>query len=329
MSRELKLRNLDVFCLTTTDHLRFVLAYDLLTGPLASEFDNYTARADAVLAQAKTLGDTLKFAFNTPTGISDNSIFLDPPRLANSTTNGVATIGTLVMEWTRLSDLTGDPTYGELAQKGESYLINPLNPELGEPFPGLLGSDVSISNGSFVDSAGGWTGGTDSYYEYLIKMYLYDPDRFSTYKDRWVSAVESSIKYLASHPTSRPDLTFLSYYFNNTKEGIFYYSEHCKSISHHSNAFRRAQERESTPNGMIFSAQGGGVGESFRGLVSSPPCEQTLGKKGVMTKITRCDTEDKHVAALPVKLCNRHFFPPGGGGEQSFSIGRLLRCHIP
>lgn len=210
--------------------LHTILAYDLLTGPLASEFGNDTSRADAVLAQAKALGDTLKFAFNTPTGISDNSIFLDPPRLANSTTNGVATIGTLVMEWTRLSDLTGDPTYGELAQKGESYLINPLNPELGEPFPGLLGSDVSIANGSFVDSAGGWTGGTDSYYEYLIKMYLYDPDRFSTYKDRWVSAVESSIKYLASHPTSRPDLTFLSYYYNNTKEGIFYYSEHCKSI---------------------------------------------------------------------------------------------------
>ncbi|KAJ4393314.1 Mannosyl-oligosaccharide alpha-1,2-mannosidase 1B [Gnomoniopsis smithogilvyi] len=212
---------------TTIRYLGGLLsAYDLLTGPLASQFDNYTARADAVLAQAKTLGDTLKFAFDTPTGISDNSIYLDPPRLANSTSNGVATIGTLVMEWTRLSDLTGDPTYGELAQKGESYLINPLNPGLGEPFPGLLGSDVSIANGSFLDSAGGWTGGTDSYYEYLIKMYLYDPTRFSTYKDRWVSAVESSIKYLASHPTSRPDLTFLSYYYNNTKDGIFYYSEH-------------------------------------------------------------------------------------------------------
>lgn len=199
--------------------------YDLLTGPLASQY-NDTSLADAVLAQAKNLADNLKFAFDTPTGVPDNNIYFNPARLANSSTNGVATIGTLVMEWTRLSDLTGDPTYGELAQKGESYLINPLNPELGEPFPGLLGSDVSIANGSFTDSQGGWTGGTDSYYEYLIKMYLYDPSRFGDYKDRWVQAVDSSIQYLASHPTTRPDLTFLAYYFNNSANGILYYSEH-------------------------------------------------------------------------------------------------------
>lgn len=208
---------------------RGLAAYDLLTGPLASDYGNLTSQADVLLTQAKSLADNLKFTFDTPTGIPDNSLYLDPPRIANSTTNGLATIGTLILEWTRLSDLTGDPTYGDLAKKGESYLINPLNPHLGEPFPGLLGSDVSISNGSFVDSKGGWTGGTDSFYEYLIKMYVYDPVRFATYKDRWVLAVNSSIEYLASHPTSRPDLTFLAFYYNSTKSGIYYYSEHRKS----------------------------------------------------------------------------------------------------
>lgn len=133
------------------------------------------------------------------------------------------------MEWTRLSDLTGNQTYADLAAKAESYLINPLNPELGEPYPGLLGSDVSIANGSFTDSEGGWVGGSDSYYEYLIKMYLYEPTRFASYKDSWVKAVDSSIRYLASHPSSRPDLTFLSYYENGTVEGLVYYSEHRKS----------------------------------------------------------------------------------------------------
>lgn len=227
-----------VYCLSSSlDACLFVschstVGYDLLTGPLASEYGTLTAgQADAVLSKAKSLGDNLKFAFDTPTGIPDNRIYLDPARLANSSTNGIATIGTLIIEWTRLSDLTGDDTYGELAKKGESYLIDPLNPGLGEPFPGLLGSDVGIANGSFVDSQGGWTGGTDSYYEYLIKSYLYDPERFATYKDRWVSAAESSIKYLASHPTSRPDLTFLAYYYNSTKSGIDYYSEHCESCN--------------------------------------------------------------------------------------------------
>lgn len=192
---------------------------------------NDTSKIEPLLEQAKNLADNLKFTFDTPTGIPDNSIFLDPPRTGNSTSNGLATTGTLILEWQRLSDLTGDPSYGELAKKAESYLINPINPELGEPFPGLLGTDISISNGSFLDSEGGWTGGTDSYYEYLIKMYLYDPETFADYKDRWVEAVDSSIEFLASHPTSRPDLTFLSYYRNNTDTGIVYLSQHRKSIS--------------------------------------------------------------------------------------------------
>lgn len=192
---------------------------------------NDTSKIEPLLEQAKNLADNLKFTFDTPTGIPDNSLFLAPPRIGNSTSNGVATTGTLILEWQRLSDLTGDPSYGELAKKAESYLINPLNPELGEPFPGLIGTDISISNGSFLDSRGGWTGGTDSYYEYLIKMYLYDPETFAEYKDKWVEAVDSSIEYLASHPTSRPDLTFLAYYRNNTDTGIVYLSQHRKSTS--------------------------------------------------------------------------------------------------
>lgn len=189
---------------------------------------NDTSKIEPLLEQAKNLADNLKFTFDTPTGIPDNSVFLDPPRIGNSTSNGVATTGTLILEWQRLSDLTGDPSYGELVKKAEAYLINPLNPELGEPFPGLIGTDISISNGSFLDSKGGWTGGTDSYYEYLIKMYLYDPETYASYKDKWVEAVDSSIEFLASHPTSRPDLTFLSYYRNNTDTGIVYLSQHRK-----------------------------------------------------------------------------------------------------
>lgn len=196
--------------------------YDLLTGPLSNLASNNT-NVEAILTQATNLADNLKFAFNTPTGIPDNNLFLGPPRLANSSTNGLATIGTLVMEWTRLSDLTGNPEYAQLSQKAESYLLDP-KPALGEPFPGLLGTDVGIANGSFIDSSGAWTGGTDSFYEYLIKMYLYDPARFSFYKDRWVLAVDSSIKYLASSPTTRPDLTFLAYYTNASN--VIGYSEH-------------------------------------------------------------------------------------------------------
>jgi mannosyl-oligosaccharide alpha-1,2-mannosidase len=165
---------------------------------------------DAILNQAQNLADILKVAFDTSSGVPVNTLLYDPIRPSEETTNILATVGTLVLEWVRLSDKIGDSSYGHLAEMAETYLLRPQPRSRGEPFPGLLGTTISIADGSFLDSSGGWGGGTDSFYEYLIKMYLYDTTRYSLYKDRWILAVDSSIKYIASHPTSRPDLTFLS-----------------------------------------------------------------------------------------------------------------------
>lgn len=179
----------------------------------------------AVLSQAERLATNLKFAFDTPSGIPDNSVYFNPSRRGGSQTNGIATIGTLQLEWTRLGDLTGNPVFTELALKANSYLLDP-KPALGEPFPGLLGTNVNITTGLFTDGNGGWGGGTDSFYEYLIKMYLYDPERFGQYRDRWVLAADSSIKYMASHPSTRPDLTFLAEWRDTS---LRYISQHRKS----------------------------------------------------------------------------------------------------
>lgn len=195
---------------TTIRYLGGMLsAYDLLSGP-ASDLVTDKSKLTALLDQASNLANNLSYAFETQTGIPYNNLYFNNRSNDGSTTNGLATIGTLVLEWTRLSDLTGNTTYSELAQKGESYLLNPLNPKFGEPFPGLVGTDVSIANGSFVDNSGGWNGGDDSYYEYLIKMWVYDTDRFSEYRDRWIAAATSSVQYLASHPEPRPELTYLA-----------------------------------------------------------------------------------------------------------------------
>jgi mannosyl-oligosaccharide alpha-1,2-mannosidase len=133
-------------------------------------------------------------------------------------------MGTLVLEWTRLSDLTGNQTYAELAQLCEAYLLNPTGAP--EAFPGLPGSSISTETGEFLNSNGGWSGGTDSFYEYLIKMYLYDPDEFASYKERWIAAADSTMAHLASHPTSRQDLTFLKQYDGQT---TYPATGHCKS----------------------------------------------------------------------------------------------------
>ncbi|KID86728.1 1,2-a-D-mannosidase [Metarhizium guizhouense ARSEF 977] len=202
--------------------------YDLLKGPMKSLVDDTnTAHVDALLKQATTLADSLSIAFDTPSGVPDDAVFLNPTRrIGGSTSNGPAGFGTLVLEWTHLSDLTGNKTYAKLAQKAQEYLVKPKGKP--EPFPGLIGYTVSIADGTFQDQSGGWGGGTDSFYEYLIKMYLYDPDEFSFYKDRWVAAADSTIKHLASHPTSRPDLTFLAGYNGQT---INHWSGHLASFA--------------------------------------------------------------------------------------------------
>ncbi|PIG83245.1 mannosyl-oligosaccharide alpha-1 [Aspergillus arachidicola] len=203
---------------TTIRYLGGMLSgYDLLKGP-ASNLVKDHAKVKTLLDQSQNLADVLKFAFDTPSGIPYNNINITSHGNDGATTNGLAVTGTLVLEWTRLSDLTGDTEYAQLSQKAEDYLLNP-SPKSAEPFDGLVGSHINISNGAFADGQVSWNGGDDSFYEYLIKMYVYDPKRFSTYGDRWVKAAESSIKHLASHPETRPDLTFLASY-NDGQYGL-------------------------------------------------------------------------------------------------------------
>ncbi|KAL3485520.1 glycoside hydrolase [Aspergillus germanicus] len=195
---------------TTIRYLAGMLSgYDLLKGPASGLVDD--SKVDVLLKQSKNLADVLKFAFDTPSGVPHNVIDIMTHGNDGNPVNGLAVTGTLVMEWTRLSDLTGDDEYARISQKAQEYLLHP-SPEEYQPFPGLLGHTINITTGEFADGHVSWGGGHDSYYEYLIKMFVYDPERFSFYRDRWVAAAESSMRYLASHPSPRQDLVYLANY---------------------------------------------------------------------------------------------------------------------
>jgi mannosyl-oligosaccharide alpha-1,2-mannosidase len=202
-------------------------AYDLLNGPYRYLSPD-PRKIKPLLDQARTLADSLSVAFDTPSGVPDPTIFLNPePRHSGAGRNNIAEIGTLVLEWTRLSDLTGDDKYAKLVAKAESYLLNPTGSP--EAWPGLVGTFVSTEDGTFQDSNGGWSAYDDSFYEYLIKMYLYDSEAYGEYRDRWIKAADSTIEHLTSHPSTREDLTFLSQYRGQTTIPT---SAHCKSHIH-------------------------------------------------------------------------------------------------
>jgi mannosyl-oligosaccharide alpha-1,2-mannosidase len=190
-----------------------VSGYDFLSGPLVNLADSKDD-VDALLAQSINLANNLSYAFETPTGIPWNNLIFSN-RSNDGSDNGLATVGTLILEWTRLADLSGNSTYASLVEKAESYLLNP-SPASSEPFPGLLGMNIDPKTGLFQDAVGGWVGGADSYYEYLIKMYIYDPVRYASFRDAWIIAADSTIQYLTSHPATHPELTFVAL-FNGTQ----------------------------------------------------------------------------------------------------------------
>ena len=206
---------------TTIRYLGGMLSgYDFLSGPLAHLADD-PKNVDALLTQSINLANNMSFAFDSPSGVPYNLLNVSAREVVIEP-NGLATVGTLILEWTRLSDLSGDDRYAALVARAEEYLLTPA-PATSEPFPGLLGMNIDPATGRFLDAYGGWIGGADSFYEYLIKMYVYDSTRFAVLRDRWIKAADSTITFLASHPLTRPDLTFAAAY-NGTE--LILSSEH-------------------------------------------------------------------------------------------------------
>lgn len=171
---------------------------------------------ESLLTQATNLANNMSFAFKTPTGVPFGVLDTANQVPEYKDWNSLAGAGSLVLEWTRLSDITGNPKYAKLTAKAQSYFMDP-KPSSMEPFPGLLGTEIDIDTGKLRNNRGGWGGRADSFYEYLLKMYVYDPDRFGLYKDRWILAADSTMTYLTSHPPLRPNLTFVSEFMGSRR----------------------------------------------------------------------------------------------------------------
>jgi mannosyl-oligosaccharide alpha-1,2-mannosidase len=192
-------------------------AYDLINSPIVPRGTYDPEHVKALLNAAKTISDHLKPMFDTPSGLplifinftSEEYSNCNPIEPCSSTGVDTAVTGTLILEWYRLSDLTNDPSYRQLAQRVEANLISPEQ-DLVHPY--IVGSSLDANTGKYTNIAGGWQAGIDSFYEYLIKTFIYAPLEPSTpsYKDFWVGAVDSTMKYLAEHPFEHPELTFIT-----------------------------------------------------------------------------------------------------------------------
>ncbi|KAI0729772.1 glycoside hydrolase [Fomitopsis betulina] len=149
----------------------------------------------ALVNQSKVLVDRMTNAFVGNNSIPYGYVNWNDGTAVVGTTN-IAEAGTLTMEWSTLADFTGNDTYRQLAEKPVIYIAN-----LPPPLPNLPAQVVDPTSGQFADAYVTWGGGSDSYFEYLIKYARLSNTDNNLFADAWASAVDSSIWNLARTST--------------------------------------------------------------------------------------------------------------------------------
>jgi mannosidase alpha-like ER degradation enhancer 2 len=115
-----------------------------------------------LLKLADDLGTRLLPAFSSPTGMPYMYVNLRTGKTSGARSNP-AEIGTLLLEFGTLAKLTGKPVYYEKAKKALVGLYERRS-KLG-----LVGEEIDVESGAWLNPASHVGGGIDSYYEYLLK----------------------------------------------------------------------------------------------------------------------------------------------------------------
>ncbi|KAI7907019.1 glycoside hydrolase [Cokeromyces recurvatus] len=164
--------------------------------------------ADKTLLPLFTDTTSMNVKLKVPYGYMD--LIRNQPQIVDSIL--LAEFGSYSMEFTRLSQVTGDPKYEKLTNDLTDVIIkNPTS------MPGLYPAFWTVNpfapiNSSLITVAGG----TDSFYEYLIKNYLLQNKENGDLLNTWQKSVESIEKYLLSPTVEDPQIQFVASVRNST-----------------------------------------------------------------------------------------------------------------
>ncbi|MCO5565325.1 hypothetical protein L7F22_018998 [Adiantum nelumboides] len=159
--------------------------------------------------QAKVIGDKLIKGWVGNNDIPNNSLedWTEGPFPDTSTNAIIAEGGTLLLEFDRLSKFTGNSTYRNYAVKSMKAIINSK-----AVFPGLYAQSINPKTNEPVGDYVTWSGGSDSFFEYLVK-YGQLIGSTETYIPTWIESVKSSIQHLITKPgNTSANVTILSDY---------------------------------------------------------------------------------------------------------------------
>ncbi|KAJ2683547.1 hypothetical protein IWW39_005440 [Coemansia spiralis] len=161
------------------------------------------------LKQATALADIMLEAFDTPTGIPwqmwDVQTGTGGSETGPSTLNNLAEIGTYQLEFFRLSQLTKDPVYHKAAQRVYDVVLDRNVPKKGSIYsvPGLYPIFIDIKTGKFLSGKPNLGGGSDSFYEYLIKTWALSGYQLQRSLDMWKESLKGIKKYIVSRGSDK------------------------------------------------------------------------------------------------------------------------------
>ncbi|KAI1330346.1 endoplasmic reticulum mannosyl-oligosaccharide 1,2-alpha-mannosidase [Xylariaceae sp. FL0255] len=161
-------------------------------GGLLAAYD--LSSRETLLQKAKELGDLIYMAFNTNNRLpvdminveaaKDGKLLVQEPNVVS------ASPGTLSLELTRLSQLTGDPKYYDAISRVMDLFHHGQD---STRVPGLWPTMVSMKSGNVVaGSLFTLAGNADSLYEYLPKMHVLLSGRDPKYEEMTQKALEAA-----------------------------------------------------------------------------------------------------------------------------------------
>jgi len=161
-------------------------------GGLLSAYD--LSGDQAFLDKAKDLGDRLLGAFNTPSGIPNGQTDLQTKSSHNAGWTGgsaiLSELGTLQIEFRYLSYATGDPIYAEKVNKVFDTLATK------HPQNGLFPIYINTFDASFANNVVTFGALGDSFYEYLLKVWLQGGKKESEYRRMFIESMDGMIKLM-------------------------------------------------------------------------------------------------------------------------------------
>lgn len=167
-------------------------------GGLLSAYD--LSEEPQLLFKAVELADMLYAVFDTPNRYPQRWLDLSKAmagKQADEYSLGLAGAGSMCLEFTRLSQITGDPKYYDAAERVKKLFVR-LQKE--SVLPGLIPQMINLQSGA--GSSGTFTFGAeaDSTFEYFPKMFQLLGATDEEYQNMSVNALDSGKDYLLFRP---------------------------------------------------------------------------------------------------------------------------------